>query len=77
MPLGEYNNVVRIVEGLRGRVAMQMQVRPRYSLRLIPAIGRIDQGIFAVAGPDAVHAYDRGDERGKRRGIGGVHGLGR
>ena len=55
MPLGEYNNVVRIVEGLRGRVAMQMQVRPRFDYgRLIPAIGRIDQGIFAVAGPDAV-----------------------
>ena len=55
MPLGEYNNVVRIVEGLRGQVAMQMQVRPRFDYgRLIPAIGRIDQGIFAVAGPDAV-----------------------
>ena len=55
MPLGEQNNVVRIVEGLRGRVAMQMQVRPRFDYgRLIPAIGRIDQGIFAVAGPDAV-----------------------
>lgn len=55
MPLGEYNNVVRIVEGVRGQVAMQMQVRPRFDYgRLIPAIGRIDQGIFAVAGPDAV-----------------------
>ena len=55
MPLGEHNHVVRIVEGLRGRVAMQMQVRPRFDYgRLIPATGRIDQGIFAVAGPDAV-----------------------
>lgn len=34
---------------------MQMQVRPRFDYgRLIPATGRIDQGIFAVAGPDAV-----------------------
>jgi hypothetical protein len=40
MPLGEGNNVVRIVEGLRGRVAMEMQVRPRFDYgRLIPAIG--------------------------------------
>jgi GH15 family glucan-1,4-alpha-glucosidase len=53
MPPGEYNNVVRIVEGLRGREAMQMQVRPRFDYgRLIPATGPIDQGIFAVAGPD-------------------------
>jgi GH15 family glucan-1,4-alpha-glucosidase len=55
MPVGEHNHVVRIVEGLQGRVAMQMQVRPRFDYgRLIPATGRIDQGIFAVAGPDAV-----------------------
>src|SRR4029450_9410316 len=47
--------LVGIVEGVRGRVAMQRQVRPRFDYgRLIPATGRIDQGIFAVAGPDAV-----------------------
>jgi GH15 family glucan-1,4-alpha-glucosidase len=34
---------------------MQMQLRPRFDYgHLIPATGRIDQGIFAVAGPDAV-----------------------
>ena len=34
---------------------MQMQLNPRFDYgRLIPAIGRIDQGMFAVAGPDAV-----------------------
>ncbi len=34
---------------------MHMQVRPRFDYgRLIPATGRIDQGIFAVVGPDAV-----------------------
>ena len=42
MPLGERNHVVRIVEGLRGRVAMQMQVRPRFDYgHLIPATGRM------------------------------------
>ena len=55
MPLGEYNNVVRIVEGLRAGSHAWVQIRPRFDYgRLIPAIGRIDQGIFAVAGPDAV-----------------------
>jgi GH15 family glucan-1,4-alpha-glucosidase len=56
MPLEDgHNDVVRIVEGLRGRVAMQMQLNPRFDYgKLIPATGRIDQGMFAVAGPDAV-----------------------
>ena len=80
MPLGDgHNDVVRIVEGLRGRVAMQMQLSPRFDYgRLIPAIGRIDQGMFAVAGPDAVclrTPVELGAEGGD--GVGGVHGLGR
>ncbi|HEX5937902.1 MAG TPA: glycoside hydrolase family 15 protein [Actinomycetota bacterium] len=56
MPLGDgHNDVVRIVEGLRGRVEMQMQLNPRFDYgKLIPATGRIDQGMFAVAGADAV-----------------------
>ena len=34
---------------------MQMRLTPRFDYgHLIPATGRIDQGIFAVAGPDAV-----------------------
>jgi GH15 family glucan-1,4-alpha-glucosidase len=56
MPMGDESvDVVRIVEGLRGRVAMQMRLDPRFDYgRLVPATGRIDQGMFAVAGPDAV-----------------------
>jgi GH15 family glucan-1,4-alpha-glucosidase len=56
MPLGdEYVDVIRMVEGLRGRVAMQMRLNPRFDYgHLVPATGRIDQGMFAVAGPDAV-----------------------
>ena len=34
---------------------MQMRLNPRFDYgKLIPATGRIDQGMFAVAGPDAV-----------------------
>jgi GH15 family glucan-1,4-alpha-glucosidase len=48
-------NLVRVVEGVRGRVAMQMRLAPRFDYgQLIPSLGRIDQGVFAVAGPDAV-----------------------
>jgi GH15 family glucan-1,4-alpha-glucosidase len=48
-------DVVRVVEGVRGRVAMEMRLVPRFDYgRLVPALGRIDQGVFAVAGPDAV-----------------------
>ena len=56
MPLGgESTDIVRIVECVRGRVAMQMQLAPRFDYgRLIPLLGRIDQGVFALAGPDAV-----------------------
>ncbi len=47
--------IVRMVEGVRGRVAMQMRLLPRFDYgRLVPSIGRIDQGVFALAGPDAV-----------------------
>ncbi len=47
--------IVRVVEGVRGNVAMQMRLAPRFDYgRLIPYFARIDQGAFAVAGPDAV-----------------------
>ena len=56
MPLGDvYDDVVRIVEGVRGSVVMQMRLAPKFDYgRLIPASGQIDQGMFVVAGPDAV-----------------------
>ncbi|NOR66200.1 MAG: glycoside hydrolase family 15 protein [Woeseiaceae bacterium] len=56
MPIGgESIGIVRIVECVRGRVTMQMQLAPRFDYgRLIPLLGRIDQGVFALAGPDAV-----------------------
>jgi GH15 family glucan-1,4-alpha-glucosidase len=57
MPLADENEprVVRIVEGLRGRVRMKMDLRFRFDYgHVIPWIRRIHGGISAIAGPDAV-----------------------
>ena len=56
MPLHQgHRSLVRVIEGVRGRVAMQMRLASRFDYgRLIPSLGRIDQGVFALAGPDAV-----------------------
>ena len=49
------SDLVRVIEGVRGRVAMQMRFSPRFDYgRLLPSMGRIDQGVFALAGPDAL-----------------------
>ncbi|MGB7972077.1 MAG: glycoside hydrolase family 15 protein, partial [Candidatus Deferrimicrobiaceae bacterium] len=54
-PHDGHTDLVRVVEGVRGRVAMQMRLAPRFDYgRLIPSLVRIDQGAFAVAGPDAI-----------------------
>lgn len=48
-------DVVRIVQGLRGRVAMRMEFVLRFDYgRSIPWVRRYDFGLRAVAGPDAV-----------------------
>lgn len=56
MPLHDgQSDLVRVIEGVRGRVAMEMRFSPRFDYgRLLPSMGRIDQGVFALAGPDAL-----------------------
>jgi GH15 family glucan-1,4-alpha-glucosidase len=52
---GGQTTVVRIVEGIRGSVEMQMRLVPRFDYgRLIPSLAHINQEVLAVAGPDAV-----------------------
>jgi GH15 family glucan-1,4-alpha-glucosidase len=56
MPLRhEYPDLVRIVEGLEGQVAMQMRMvlRTDYG-SIVPWVRQIDRGINAVAGPDSL-----------------------
>ncbi|MBV9095342.1 MAG: glycoside hydrolase family 15 protein [Streptosporangiaceae bacterium] len=48
--------LMRIVQGLRGRVPMRMQLVIRFGYGLlVPWVQRVPGGIVAQAGPDAVH----------------------
>ena len=54
-PRGEAPDVVRIVEGVKGTVAMRMSVSIRFDYgSIIPWVRRRDDGILAIAGPDAL-----------------------
>ncbi|MEO8557658.1 MAG: glycoside hydrolase family 15 protein [Rhodospirillales bacterium] len=50
--------VVRIVEGLRGRVRMKMDLRFRFDYgRVVPWIRHITGGLSVIAGPDAMELH--------------------
>jgi GH15 family glucan-1,4-alpha-glucosidase len=54
-PRDELPNLVRIVEGVRGRVDMEMELVLRFDYgRLVPWLHRVGGDTCAVAGPDAV-----------------------
>jgi GH15 family glucan-1,4-alpha-glucosidase len=54
-PRGEAPDVVRIVEGVSGRVAMQSELRLRFDYGLVvPWVRRIDGRLAGIAGPDSV-----------------------
>jgi GH15 family glucan-1,4-alpha-glucosidase len=54
-PRGEAPDVVRIVEGVRGRVPMRMELRLRFDYgKVVPWVYREEGDLVAVAGPDAV-----------------------
>jgi GH15 family glucan-1,4-alpha-glucosidase len=51
-------DLVRIVRGDAGRVAMRMELKVRFGYgRVVPWVRRRDYGISAVAGPDAVRLH--------------------
>ncbi len=56
MPIrGREPDVVRIVQGLRGRVRMQMELVIRFDYgRTLPWVRRVDGRLIAIAGPDAL-----------------------
>ena len=56
MPVRERNSdVVRIVEGLRGKLALRMELVLRFDYgRTVPWVTALDDGVRAVAGPNLV-----------------------
>ncbi|HYO97924.1 MAG TPA: glycoside hydrolase family 15 protein [Polyangiaceae bacterium] len=51
-------DVVRIVEGRRGRVRMQMELVIRFDYgNVVPWVTREAQGLTAIAGPEMLHLY--------------------
>ncbi|AGL16271.1 glycoside hydrolase family 15 protein [Actinoplanes sp. N902-109] len=53
-PRGEAADVVRVVEGVRGRVPMRMALRLRFDYgRIVPWVRHRDGQLAAIAGPDA------------------------
>ena len=54
-PRGEAPDIVRIVEGVEGQVAMRSELRLRFDYgHVVPWVRRTERGIAAVAGPDAM-----------------------
>ena len=54
-PRGEAPDVIRIVEGVSGRVRMHTELRLRFDYgHVVPWVRRIDGEIDGIAGPDAV-----------------------
>jgi GH15 family glucan-1,4-alpha-glucosidase len=69
MPLrdGGAPQLMRIVQGLRGRVPVRMQLVIRFEYGLVvPWVQRVPDGIVAQAGPDAVHLTTPVDLRGEQ-----------
>jgi GH15 family glucan-1,4-alpha-glucosidase len=68
MPIrGRYPDVVRIVEGVSGRVPMHMELVIRFDYgEVLPWVRTIDGRLHAVAGPDAVVLETKVPTRGER-----------
>ncbi len=65
-PRGKAPDIVRIVEGVRGKVEMSSELVIRFDYgSTIPWVRRIDDGRIAVAGPDALCFRTPTEQRGE------------
>src|SRR5215510_3099767 len=59
-------DVIRIVEGVRGEVAMEMELIVRFDYgRIVPWVRQVDGHLGAIAGPDALALWSDVPTRGK------------
>jgi GH15 family glucan-1,4-alpha-glucosidase len=68
MPVGgDYPEVRRLVEGVRGEVAMRMELVIRFDYgSVVPWVQELDGGIAALGGPDALFLWSPVDTHGDR-----------
>jgi len=66
MPIRQrHPEVVRLVEGVRGRVSMEMNLTIRYGYgQVVPWVRRLDGTLTAVAGPDGLSLWTPTETRG-------------
>ncbi|MCA1588750.1 MAG: glycoside hydrolase family 15 protein [Chloroflexi bacterium] len=65
-PRGKAADVVRLVEGVRGRVPMRMQLVIRFDYgRVVPWVRRYEGCLLAVAGPEALYLRTPVETRGE------------
>jgi GH15 family glucan-1,4-alpha-glucosidase len=63
---GSHSHVIRIVNGLKGSVAMRGTLAIRFSYgQAVPWVNRTERGIRAVAGPDAVELQTKAPLQGE------------
>jgi GH15 family glucan-1,4-alpha-glucosidase len=65
-PRGQAPDIVRIVEGLSGEVAMRSELVVRFDFgRIVPWVHRVDDARLAIAGPDALSFSTPAETRGE------------
>ncbi|MFL6529525.1 MAG: glycoside hydrolase family 15 protein, partial [Chthoniobacterales bacterium] len=65
-PRGTNPDIVRIVEGVRGRVRMQMEMTIRFDYgQVVPWVRKAHGGLEAIGGPDALILHTAVKTRGK------------
>ncbi len=67
-PRGENPDIIRIIEGLRGKVSMQMELIIRFDYgQIVPWVRRLEEhdGLEAIAGPDGLILRTPVETRGK------------
>jgi GH15 family glucan-1,4-alpha-glucosidase len=65
-PRGENPDIVRIVEGVAGRVPMRTTLRVRFDYgRIVPWVRRVEDRLAAIAGPDSIWLRTPVETRGE------------
>src|SRR5512132_1308714 len=65
-PRGENPDIIRIIEGLRGKVSMQMELVVRFDYgQIVPWVRHRNGGVEAIAGPDGLILRTPIETRGK------------